>query len=68
MKQAEVDVFVDAQIKAANDQIRALRDAQARAAEDRRLAELWALRRAGFTLRDALEEVERRARGERKGA
>jgi hypothetical protein len=61
MKQAVVDVFVDGQIKAANDQVRALREARERAAADENLARLWELRRAGFSLRDALDEVERAA-------
>lgn len=60
-KQVEVEVFVDAQLRAADEQVRALREAQARVAQDQRLAELWALRRAGFSLRDAIDEVERRA-------
>jgi hypothetical protein len=62
MKLAVVDVFVDEQVKAANEQVRALREARARAAADPRLAELWALRRSGWSLADALEEVERRSR------
>src|SRR4051812_25215648 len=52
MKQAEVEVFVDTQIQAANQQVQALREARERVEQDRRLAELWALRRAGFSLRD----------------
>jgi hypothetical protein len=61
MKLAIVDVFVDEQVKAANVQVRALREARDRAAADLRLAQLWELRRAGSSLRDALEEVERRS-------
>jgi hypothetical protein len=61
MKLAVVDVFVDEQVRAANDQVQALRDARNRAAADERLAQLWQLRRAGLSLRDAIEEVERRA-------
>jgi hypothetical protein len=59
MKQAVVEVFVDSQIKAANDQVRALREARERAASDEKLARLWELRRAGLSLRDALAAVER---------
>ena len=55
MKQAVVEVFVDAQVKAANDQVQALRAARDRAASDAKLARLWELRRAGLSLRDALE-------------
>ena len=62
MKIAVLDVFVDGQVKAANDQVRNLREARARAASDPRLAQLWELRRAGMSLADALEEVERRAK------
>jgi hypothetical protein len=61
MNQAMVDVFVDSQVRAANDQVQALRQARDRAAADERLAQLWELRRAGWTLQAALEEVERRA-------
>ena len=63
MKQAVMDLFVDAQVKAANDQVDSLREAKARSASDERLAELWRLRRAGLSLPEALEEVERRAAG-----
>jgi hypothetical protein len=61
MKLAVVDVFVDEQVKAANAQVQALREARARVVADRKLAELWRLRREGWSLQDALEEVERRA-------
>jgi hypothetical protein len=60
MKLAVVDVYVDEQVRAADQQVRALREARDRAAADQRLAQLWELRRAGWSLRDALEEVERR--------
>jgi hypothetical protein len=62
MKLAVVDVFVDEQVKAANTQVHTLRVARDRAAADQRLAQLWELRRTGWSLRDALEEVERRSR------
>jgi hypothetical protein len=52
---------VDEQVRAAEQQLRVLREARERAETDQRLAELWSLRRAGFSLRDALEEVERRS-------
>ena len=61
MKLAVVDVYMDEQVRAANEQVRALREARDRAAADQRLAQLWELRRAGWSLRDALEEIERRA-------
>ncbi len=63
MKLAVVDVFVDEQVRAANDQVQALREARDRAAADERLAQLWQLRRAGLSLHDAIDEVERRAAG-----
>ena len=59
MKLAVVDVYVDEQVRAANEQVRALRQARDRAAADERLVQLWELRRAGWSLRDALDEVER---------
>jgi hypothetical protein len=61
MKLAVVDVYVDEQVRAANQQVRALRQARDRAAGDERLAQLWELRRSGWSLREALDEVERRA-------
>jgi hypothetical protein len=61
MNQAMVTVFVDDQVKAANDQVQALRSARQRVERDERLAELWRLRREGWSLPDALEEVERRS-------
>jgi hypothetical protein len=61
MKLAVVDVYVDEQVRAADAQVKALREARDRAAADARLAQLWELRRAGWSLRDALEEVERRS-------
>jgi hypothetical protein len=60
MKLAVVDVYVDEQVRAADRQVRALREARDRAARDERLAQLWQLRRAGLSLKDALDEVERR--------
>jgi hypothetical protein len=57
-KRAEIDAFVDDQVRAADAQVRALREAGARAREDRRLAELQRLRRAGLSLREALEKIE----------
>jgi nucleotide-binding universal stress UspA family protein len=61
MKLAVVDVYMDDQVRAANDQLRALREARDRAAADQRLAQLWELRRAGLPLSEAIEEIERRA-------
>jgi hypothetical protein len=61
MNQAIVTVFVDEQVKAANDQVQALRTARDRVERDERLTELWKLRREGWSLHDALEEVERRS-------
>jgi hypothetical protein len=66
MKLAVVDVYVDEQVRAANEQVRTLRQARDRAAADERLAQLWELRRAGWSLREALDEVERRAGAARR--
>jgi hypothetical protein len=41
--------------------VQALRAARERVEHDERLDQLWKLRREGWSLRDALEEVERRA-------
>ena len=59
MKQAVVDEYVDVQVKAADDQIRALRAARERGADDGRLAQLWELRRTGMSLEDALAEIDK---------
>ena len=67
VKLAVVDVYVDEQVRAADAQVKALREARDRAAADERLAELWELRRAGWSLRDALEEVERRSVARQEG-
>jgi hypothetical protein len=63
MNQAMVVVFMDEQVKAANDQVQALREARDRVEHDERLVQLWKLRREGWSLRDALDEIERRADG-----
>jgi hypothetical protein len=60
MNQAVVDVYVDEQLRATDRQVRALREARERAAADQRLAQLWELRRGGWSLEAALEEVDRR--------
>ena len=57
-KRAEIDAFVGEQVRAADAQVRALREAGERAREDRRLVELQRLRRAGLSLREALEKIE----------
>jgi hypothetical protein len=57
-KRAEIDAFVDEQVRAADEQVRALREAGARAREDHRMAELQRLRRAGLSLREALEKID----------
>jgi hypothetical protein len=60
MKRDEFEGYVDGQVQAADEQVIALRAARERVARDQRLAELWQLRRAGLSLRDALDEVEKR--------
>jgi hypothetical protein len=62
MNNAVVDVFVDEQVRAANQQVKALREARQRVEADQRLARLWELRRAGWSLEEALDEVDRAAR------
>jgi hypothetical protein len=68
MNQAMVTVFVDEQVKAANDQVQALRAARDRVEHDERLVQLWKLRREGWSLREAIEEVDRRAAGAAGGS
>ena len=56
------ELAVGAEIRAANEEVRALRAAHARADGDPRLALLQALRRTGMPLAAALVEVERRSK------
>jgi hypothetical protein len=60
MKRAEMDLFVDHQVRAADDRVRELHDLDVRLGRDQRLDELWRLRRSGVSLREALSEVDRR--------
>jgi hypothetical protein len=59
VKQVAVELELSADVQAVDDQIRALRSARARVDEDRRLALLERLRRAGLPLGKALAEVDR---------
>jgi hypothetical protein len=59
-KRARMDDFVAEQVQAVDAQVAGLRAARDRGADDGRLAELVALRRAGLTLREALERIEER--------
>ena len=48
------------QVRAADERLRVLRELDERFRQDERLAELWRLRREGWTLRDAMDEIDRR--------
>jgi hypothetical protein len=60
LKRAEMDLFVSDQVKAADEQLRELRALERRVRSDRRLDELWKLRRRGLSLVESMEEVDRR--------
>jgi hypothetical protein len=60
VRAAAVSLAVGAEIAAADERVRALRDAHARVDGDGRLALLQSLRRKGMSLAAALSEVERR--------
>jgi hypothetical protein len=63
VRAAAAGIEVAAQVQAVNAQVRELRDAKARVDADRRLALFQSLRRAGLSMSEALDEVERRSRG-----
>ena len=60
LKRAETELLLDDQVRAADEKLRALHELDERLRQDERLAELWRLRREGWTLRDAMAEVDRR--------
>lgn len=60
LKREETEVLLDDQVRASDDKLRALRELDERLRQDERLAELWRLRREGWTLRDAMEEIDQR--------
>jgi hypothetical protein len=60
LKRAETDLFIHDQVRAANDHLRDLHDLEARIRRDRRLDELWRLRRQGLSLRESMAEIDRR--------
>jgi hypothetical protein len=60
LKRAEMDLFLDGQLKAASDQLRHLHQLEERLRSDQRLEELWRLRREGLSLEEAIAEVDRR--------
>jgi len=62
IKRAETVLFIDEQVRAADDHLRELRDLQGRLQRDGRLDELWRLRRSGLSLAEAMDEVDRRFR------
>jgi len=62
IKRAETVLFIDEQVRAADDHLRELRDLQGRLRRDGRLDELWRLRRSGLSLAEAMNEVDRRFR------
>jgi len=59
LEQTAVRDFVERQLASADEQVRALREAGRRAAEDERLARMLELRSRGRSLGEALEEAER---------
>ena len=60
LRREEVGQVIDEQVKAAEEKIRALRALDEQLRNDRRLGELWRLRRAGWSLAQAMAEIDRR--------
>ena len=60
LKRAETELLLDDQVRVANERLRSLRELDERLRQDERLAELWRLRREGWSLRDAMDEIDRR--------
>ena len=60
LRREEVGHVIDEQVKAADEKVRALRALNEQLRNDERLSELWRLRREGWSLRDAMAEVDRR--------
>jgi hypothetical protein len=64
LRRAETELFIDEQVKAADQRLRDLHDLEGRLRRDRRLEELWRLRRGGLSLRESMDEIDRRFGGQ----
>jgi len=60
LRRQEVVQVIDEQVKVADEHLRALRALDEQLRNDQRLAELWRLRREGWSLVAAMAEVDRR--------
>ena len=63
LKRQEVVAVIDEQVRVADQRLRALRELDEQLRQDQRLNELWRLRREGWSLGDAMAEVDRRYPG-----
>ena len=63
LKKQEVLAVIDEQVRAADQHLRALRELDEQLRQDQRLNELWRLRREGWSLGDAMAEIDRRFPG-----
>ncbi|HXI54739.1 MAG TPA: hypothetical protein VNO55_01680 [Polyangia bacterium] len=63
LKRQEVVDVIDEQVRAADERLRALRALDEQLRQDQRLNELWRLRREGWSLGDAMAEIDRRFPG-----
>ncbi|MEA2697566.1 MAG: hypothetical protein QOI66_1837 [Myxococcales bacterium] len=63
LKRQEVVDVIDEQVRAADERLRALRALDEQLRQDQRLNELWRLRREGWSLGDAMDEIDRRFPG-----
>jgi hypothetical protein len=63
LKRQEVIDVIDEQVRAADERLRALRALDEQLRQDQRLNELWRLRREGWSLGDAMAEIDRRFPG-----
>jgi hypothetical protein len=63
LKREEVVAVIDEQVKVADQRLRELRELDEQLRQDQRLNELWRLRREGWSLSEAMAEIDRRYPG-----
>ncbi|HEX3696800.1 MAG TPA: hypothetical protein VH374_15580 [Polyangia bacterium] len=60
LKRQEVVEVIDEQVRVSDERLRALRALDEQLRQDQRLNELWRLRREGWSLLEAMAEIDRR--------
>ena len=63
LKREEVVAVIDEQVKVADQRLRELRELDEQLRQDQRLNELWRMRREGWSLSEAMAEIDRRYPG-----